>query len=240
MMIGIPNPNALIPITKLKITNEVTGESFYVLYNPESYTLSRSVKVTEIPGVTSNAPSTQYSHGDAETLTMDLFFDTYNSGKEAGGSLEDLVALEANSLVVSPLKMDVREYTSKIYDLMEIEGKVHEPPKLKIEWKSLQFRGYLISCTQKFTKFCESGAPVRATLSVTFKEFLTPTEAAKKEPKESPDTAKYRVIHQGDSLWALSAAEYGSTAPWRVIAEENAIENPRLLDHGGTLRLPAL
>jgi nucleoid-associated protein YgaU len=56
----------------------------------------------------------------------------------------------------------------------------------------------------------------------------------------SPDTAKFRTVHQGDSLWAMSAKEYGECSSWRLIAAANGIENPRLLDSGSTLSLPAI
>ena len=55
-----------------------------------------------------------------------------------------------------------------------------------------------------------------------------------------PDTTKYRTLHQGDSLWALSAREYGEAGRWREIARANEIENPRLLRSGETVVLPAL
>ena len=97
-----------------------------------------------------------------------------------------------------------------------------------------------MSCQQKFTKFSESGAPVRAKLSVVFKQYLEPSKIAEMKPNESPDTAKYRTVHQGDSLWGFSGREYGQCAQWRVIARANEIDNPRLLDTGSLIRLPAL
>ena len=47
-------------------------------------------------------------------------------------------------------------------------------------------------------------------------------------------------MHQGDSLWALSAKEYGQPEQWRAIADANRLANPRQLRSGERLVLPAL
>ena len=246
MVVGNSNPSSSSPIAKMCITKKKSdgeaseADKIYVLYNPESYVQERNAKYSESTGLNSNAPSIQFVHGSTETLTMELFFDTFSAGAEVGGSKDDKDTFAATSQKASADKLDVRDYTSKIYDLMLIDSETHVPPLLKIEWSSLQFTGHLVNCTQRFTKFNEKGMPVRATLNVTFKEYMKPSEIAEKAPKESPDTAKYRTIRDGDSLWGMSGKEYGECASWRVIAAANRIENPRLLDTGSMLRLPAL
>ena len=240
MVLGAANPNFAMPVTKMCITNQVTNERFYVLYNPESYVQERSVNYKGESGVDSDKPTVQFVHGRTESLSMELFFDTFSANAEVGGSAADKSEFANNSLQPSGLKMDVRKYTSKIYDLMSIDATTHVPPLLRIEWGSLQFIGHLVSCSQKFTKFNESGAPVRAFLSVRFVDYVEPGKTAQMSPNESPDTAKYRVVHQGDSLWAFSAKEYGDSAKWREVARANGLANPRLLTSGETIRLPAL
>lgn len=241
MHAGVGNANILIPVTKMKITNKATNDSFYVLYNPESYTLERSTRYSETAGLASNAPSIQFIYGTIETLQMQLFFDTFSAGAEVGGSVMDTLKFAGNSVLPSLLKqLDVRKYTSKVYDLMLIEPSKHVPPLLKLEWSSLQFEGHLVSCTQNFTKFNESGMPVRATLDCVFKQYIEPSKIAELEPVGSPDTAKYRTVQQGDALWALAAREYGQSGLWREIAAANGIANPRLLDTGNVIEIPAL
>lgn len=241
MHIGINNANMLAPVTKLKITNKSKNTSFYVLYNPESYTLERSTKYSETAGLASNAPSIQFIFGSIETLKMQLFFDTFSAGAEVGGSMADAAKFAGNSLLPSAAKqLDVRKYTSKVYDLMLIEPSKHVPPLLKLEWSSLQFEGHLVSCTQNFTKFNERGMPVRATLDCVFKQYIEPGKIAEMEPVGSPDTAKYRTVRQGDALWSFAAREYGQCGLWREIAAANGIDNPRLMDTGDIIEIPAL
>ena len=240
MNVGIHNPNAFIPLEKMCITNQATKKKIYVMYNPESYVQERGTKYSESPGLASNMPSIQFVHGMSETLHMELFFDTYSATAAVGGSAMDILTLAATGLGPAPLKLDVRDYTSQIYDLMIIDSSTHVPPLLKIEWSSLQFEGHLVNCSQKFTMFNQLGTPVRATLDVTFKQYMKPSKIAKMKPNESPDTEKYRTVSQGDALWSFSSREYGQCSQWRVIADANGIANPRLLSTGDMIKLPAL
>ncbi|MDR0446141.1 MAG: LysM peptidoglycan-binding domain-containing protein [Oscillospiraceae bacterium] len=239
MMIGLPNPNFAMPVAKLCITNTETEEKIYVLYNPESYTQGHSVEYNPVDVASGSANTTQYVKSTAETLAMQLFFDTFSASAEAGGTVAVKAKLGATSLLPSAAKQDVRDYTKKVYGLMNIDRTKHRPPLLKIEWGSLVFQGYLAECTQKFTKFNELGKPVRAVLDVRFIRYIEQGKAAEMSPNESPDTAKYRTVHQGDALWALAVKEYGLSSSWRMIADANKLENPRILNTGDTLRLPA-
>ena len=153
----------------------------------------------------------------------------------------DRALFAANSLLPSLAnRIDVREYTKMVYDLLEVEPSVHRPPRVKVAWASLQFEGYLASCQQHFLKFDEKGQPVRAKLICQFIESLDVDKMMGTKPRESPDTTKYRQVRQGDSLWALSAGEYGECSQWRVIASANGLYNPRLLRTGDLIGLPAL
>lgn len=233
--------NEDLPTVKLSIMKSGDRSSlFYVLYNPSEYQLARSVKYSNEAGMDTNTPSVQFISGSSEVLHMQLFFDTMSSGTEAGGTPAEHAQLEKNSAKVSADKLDVRKYTSKIYDLMLIDPSKHVPPLLEIKWSSLQFTGHLTSVDAKFTRFNEKGTPVRAVLDVEFTEYVKPTEISEMSPKESPDTSKYRTAAQGDSLWAFAAREYGQCSRWREIAVASGIENPRLLESGTLITLPAL
>lgn len=244
MFVGLPNPNFLMPLEKMSITildGKHKGEKILVLYNPERYIQSRAVHMTSENVFGANGQESQIPSGDSETLQFTLFFDTMSAGSEVGGSAVDRAKFAKNSLLPSTAKqIDVRDYTKKIYGLMAFDATIHAVPSVKLEWSSLQFTGFLIACTQTFTKFTETGMPVRATLDCTFRQVLNLQESAKLSPFESPDTTKYRTITQGDSLWALAVQEYGQPDAWRLIASANGLTNPRRLRAGTRLVLPAM
>ena len=245
MYIGLPNPNILIPLEKMTIKNldakSPDKKTITVLYNPQTYVQMRNVSYSQYNFLGSNGPVVQFQSGMGEVLYFELFFDSLSAGMEVGGKLLDRAKFAANSLLPSlGNQIDVRKYTKQIYDLLEVEPSVHRPPKLKVEWASLQFQGFLASCQQQFLKFDEKGQPVRAKVICQFIESLALDKMLGKAPRESPDTTKYRRVHKGDSLWALSAEEYGEAEQWRVIAEANGLTNPRLLRTGDLIGLPAL
>ena len=241
MLIGSANPNGMAHLEKMTITNLDSGDSIEVLYNPASYVQRRSVEYAQTSLLNSDAPIVQFQSGGAETLSFELFFDTMSAGMEVGGGLLDRLLITANSVLpTSSNLVDVRKYTSKVYNLMFVDEDEHRPPELGIEWSSLQFKGFLSSCTQTFIKFSEDGTPTRAKLQCTFIESRDLDEVFGKNPLNSPDTTKYRTVRQGDSLWAMAANEYGEAAEWREIASANGIDNPRRLRSGDTLVVPAL
>ena len=241
MYLGIPNPNIIMPLEKMKIKNKDKGTSFEVLYNPQSYVQSRGVQYAQIPLLGADAPSVQFQFGAGESLCFELFFDSLSAGSEVGGGLMDRAMFAANSLLPSTANLiDVREYTDQIYELSHVDVDLHRPPLLEVQWATLQFKGFLASCSQQFIKFDESGRPVRAIMQCQFVEKVDLEKLAGIKPKGSPDTSQYRQVYQGDALWAISAKKYGTCDQWRVVAQANGLTNPRMLRTGDTLVLPAI
>lgn len=241
MYTGLPNPNITVPLEKMKITCQEDGEEISVLYNPQSYRQTRQNMYAQIPLTGGEAPIVQFRSGGCSILEFELFFDSLSAGSEIGGKMMEKAKFIANSLLPSLSNtIDVRDYTGKIYELMHVCESAHRPPLLKVEWSSLQFVGFLESCDQQFTKFDESGTPVRAIMHCRFLEWVDLEKNAGMNPLGSPDTTKFRTIHQGDSLWAMSVKEYGESGQWREIARANGVSNPRRLRAGDTLVVPAL
>jgi hypothetical protein len=187
-----------------------------VLFYPNKYSLEKSNQIAEIgvPGLSS--PILQYVRGNTRTLSLELFFDTYEQ------------------------RADVRPFTNKIYGLLGIEGKEHVPPICTVTWGNLNFRGVLERVSGSFTLFLPDGIPARATLSVSFKEYIEVEVEVRSPARESADHVKTWTVTAGDSLWSIAAAEYDDPAKWRPIAKQNGIDNPRCLEPGRVLVIPRL
>jgi LysM repeat protein len=192
------------------------GEPIPVLFYPTQYSLDQGNQIAEIgiPGL--SAPILQYVRGNTRTLTMELFFDTYEQ------------------------QTDVRKYTDKIYGLLAIKSSTHVPPICTVSWGSLNFDCVLERVGGRFTLFLANGKPVRATLNVTFKEVVDVDVEVRSTPTQSADHTKTRAVQRGDTLSNIAAAEYGDPAKWRPIAETNGIDNPRVLAPGRVLVIPPL
>lgn len=188
-----------------------------VLFNPTQYSVEKSNQIAEIgiPGL--SAPILQYVRGNTRTLSMELFLDTYEQQKA-----------------------DVRTYTNQIYGLLEIDPTTHAPPVCTFTWGQFNFECVLDRVSGRFTLFRADGTPVRATLTVSFKEFVDVTVEVRKNPTQSTDHTKTRTVRRGDTLSNIAAAEFGDPAKWRPIAQANRIDNPRLLRPGQVLIIPPL
>jgi len=194
------------------------GGRIKVLFNPAEYSLQKGNQFsnTPLPGLSN--PVASFVSGDADVLTMELFFDTYTDLRSS----------------------DVRDETGKIANLLEIDPELHAPPPIRFVWGPLRFKAVLERLTQRFTMFREDGVPVRATLNVTFKEYKTIDDQLNPKPLESTDWSKRRILAENDRLCLIAAVEYDDPAEWRVIADANDLDNPRLLQPGVEIVLPPL
>lgn len=214
-------------LEKATITNTITREKIFVLFNPQDYALNREINYAQtiIPGL--SAPILQFVAGNLQTLEMELFVDSYE-------------AHQLGSRTINKAQDDVRKLTGQITGLMEINPTTHSPPVLIFTWASLAFRCVLSRMNQRFVMFLDNGTPVRAQLVVVFSEYSDLDLEAKEVKRETSDFTKRRIVHQGARIEAITAAEYGDPRLWRVVALRNHIENPRKLETGLELLLPNL
>jgi hypothetical protein len=215
---------------RLKITPE-GGTEFYVLFNPERYTLNKGVQYAEIgiPGL--DSPVLQFVRGQNEKITLELFYDTTDRG------MVDNVT-------------DVRTETAKVYDLLKIRTETHAPPRCHLHWgaggklfsfgSSLDSRCVLESLSEEFTLFSPDGIPLRAKLNATFREYKTIAEQIQEIPLHSSDRTKVVTVQRGQTLSLIAWQTYGDPGQWRRIADANALDNPRLIAPGMQLRIPSI
>jgi nucleoid-associated protein YgaU len=216
---------AVEKLEKLTIQVE-TGENVFneeikVLFNPNQISIQKAIKLEPAPAPERDVPASQFTYGEPATLSMELFFDTYEA------------------------RQDVREHTNEIYHLTTVERhpELHRPPLCRLAWGSFNFNDFLWvlqSLTQRFTLFLDDGTPVRATLSCTFRQWRSDEVEARLLEKRSSDVVKTRTVRRDDTLSHIAAASYKDPAQWRPIAEANGIDNPRRLQVGQVLTIPAL
>jgi nucleoid-associated protein YgaU len=181
-----------------------------VLFNPTQYSLDANFVLTETT-VVGSKPPVQYTSSQARQMSMELLFDTYEQ------------------------RTDVRDHTNRIYKLVEVKSGDHHPPIVTFAWGKFTFECWLERVNGRFTLFLDSGIPVRATLTVSFKEYIKVVP-----PLESADHTKTYVLKRGDTLSSIAHAEYGDAATWRPIAAANGIDNPRVLATGQRIVIPPL
>ncbi|UVI27383.1 CIS tube protein [Paenibacillus spongiae] len=190
------------------------GQPVKVLFNPTEYSIEKGNQYQSVALPGKSVPALQFVSGNAQTLTMDLFFDTYEQGE------------------------DVRIYTGQVTELLNIDRDLHAPPVCMFIWGKLVIKGVIEKVSQKFTMFLSSGIPVRATLNVSIKEYKTIQEQMAEDPSSNP--AKQVTVNAGTSLSAIAAQQYGDPGKWREIAKANNISNPRQVPPGKQITVPPL
>jgi Contractile injection system tube protein/LysM domain len=186
-------------------------------FNPTEYRIAKGNNFAQIdiPGLSS--PPLQFVRGAAETLTVDFLLDT------------------------SDTLDDVRErYVTKLRGLMGIQEKLHAPPIVAFVWDKQVFKGVIESMDVSYVLFSPTGVPLRANVSATLKEYRPVAVQVKEEPRSSPDVEKSYVVRRGETLASIAYAAYRDPARWRDIAHANGIADPRRIDPGRVLTLPAL
>ena len=202
-------------LEKARITPE-GGQPIPVLFNPTQYSLDSSNQIAEIPIPGLGTPILQYVRGNTRALAVELFFDTYEQ------------------------QTDVRDHTDQVYGLLEVDSDTHAPPICTFTWGDFNLRCLVERIGGRFTLFLSDGTPVRATLNVSLKEFVDVAVEVRRNPIQSADHQKIVTVTRGDTLSSIAADQYGDPALWRPIATANGIDNPRRLEGGQVLAIPAL
>ncbi|NTW02925.1 MAG: LysM peptidoglycan-binding domain-containing protein [Oscillochloris sp.] len=195
-------------------------------FNPSQITIVKTANWQIAPAPERDVSPSHFTYGEPATLTMDLFFDTYDTPDEK-------------------TKQDVRAYTKEVFALTTVQehGNLHRPPICQLSWGKFtmsDFQWVLQSLTQRFTLFHSDGTPVRATLTCSFRQWRAADIDARLRDTQSADVAKRYIVRLGDTLSSIAAQEYSDPALWRPIAQANRIDNPRILTPGQTLVIPAL
>ena len=198
-----------------------------VQFNPPEYTIAKAAQIAEIavPGI--DAPILQFVRGQTRTLALELFFDTTRAG--------------TSDAAVT----DVRKFTEPVAELGRIQPKNHAPPRITFIWgQGLSFRAIVDNVQQKFTLFSPTGVPVRATLTVSFKEYQTLEEQLRRLNLQSSDHTKRRIVRRRDTLARIAFEEYGDPAAWTRIADHAAnrgkLGDLRRLTPGLEIEIPAV
>lgn len=218
-----------MPFAKITFTAE-DGTLIVASYNPEKYSVSKSVQYAEvgIPGL--DEPVLQFIRGQNEKVTLDLFFDTTEWG-------------------MTGTVIDVRTLTTPVYSLLKVNPSTHAPLRFSVDWgsgSSLFVQGnnpYLCvmeSMNEEFSLFAPTGEPLRAKLTVTIRLAATVNVQFQLTPRESPDRTSLVQVVRGQRITDIAYQQYGDSTQWRPIADQSRLANPRFLDPGTMLQVPSL
>ena len=222
----------LFKLEKLKL--EVYGnrlriglpkETFKVMFNPESYSLSYENEYSQYQGINTSAKSNKYILSKPANLSLRIIIDG------TGVSEQGIITLFNKKDVYKEVQQFLKATT-------EVDGNIHEPRFLKIVWGKLNFDCRLQGVTVNYTLFDQSGNPLRAELETSFKADIDNAKAAKKSNFSSPDLTHKRVVKEHDTLPLLCESVYGTPDYYLKVAKANKLVNFRDLYPGQELFFP--
>lgn len=218
-------------------------DTYNVQFNPKELSFEKTAQYGEItiPGL--DAPLQQYVRGNAEKLTVELFFDSTEGGMGPGAK-------------------PVTEETDRVFRLIRLDGTSHAPAVVTFCWNPhfpgegvtfpepeggaegnqirTSFRGVAESVRQRFSLFSSEGVPLRATVTLVLREFRPLETQIPQVNPNSPNRTHGHVLALGETLSGVAETYYGQPRSWRDIALENGIEDPRRLATGRLVSVPAI
>ncbi|MBI1835301.1 MAG: peptidoglycan-binding protein [Burkholderiales bacterium] len=135
------------------------------------------------------------------------------------------------------VKQQVESLRDAVYTYV---GMKHEAPIVQVVWGSLIFYGRVENLKFDYTLFKPNGEPLRAKISLTFVEYISPAEIVKEEGKKSPDLTHLVQVRAGDTLPLLCDRIYRDSRYYMDVARINGLSSFRHLTPGMTLRFPPL
>jgi hypothetical protein len=220
---------------RLRADGSPVGAPLEVSYNPTEYTLNKAATLAEIaiPGL--DSPMLQCVRGQAETLTLELFFDS----TDAGGTGADA--------------QSVTEKTDPFYQLVKIDPATRALPVVLFSWGADSFpggrsystlgpnrhgfKGVVESVRQRFTMFSSLGKPLRATITLSLKEYKTLAELVAEQAGEGSDRAQSHTVAEGETITDIAEQGGGSGSDWRRVAETNGLDDPEALEAGQVIEM---
>lgn len=220
---------------KVDLQGSAIGDPMTLKYAPAEMSFSKASQFAEvaIPGL--EQPLLQFVRGEAETLNLELFFDSTDAG-------------------TGPAAVAVTQEVEAFHKLVQIHGNFHAPPLVRVTWgtdfpgtamgESLTagdaFTAVVLSVARRFTLFSPDGKPLRATVSLALKHYATVAEQVAAINYQSSDHTRIHVVAEGETLALIAHDAYADVNQWRVIAEHNNLSNIRDLTPGDRLELPPL
>ena len=211
-------------------------ETFEAMFNPESYSLKYENVYQSDQGINTSGRRAKYSLSKPHNLSLKLILD--DTGVADYGLSGFATASLAGKLRGTK---DVYKQVNRFLKLTTyMDGEIHEPKYLKIEWGDLIFDCRLQSVDVNYTLFNRSGQPIRAELNTVFIGDIQDSKRLKKENKSSPDLTHTKTVKSGDKLPLMAQEIYGNSAYYLQLARANNLNNFRKLKTGTNIKLPPI
>lgn len=208
-------------------TTDVVGKPFEAMFNPESFNQKYEILYSNQQSTNSTGREATYTFSKPSELRLKLVLD-------GSGVTEMGIFQFGEQKKVSERVKDFLDLTFKM------NGEIHQPNYLKVEWGTLIFSCRLESVDISYTSFNRDGTPLRAELDVSLISDIEVEKRLTEENKNSPDLTHSRVVKNEDTLPLLCKEIYGSSVHYLKVARVNNLDDFRNLSPGQEIFFPPL
>lgn len=214
-------------LEKLKIlgyTDEKLSKKagqYNVQINPEKYSQQYSTQMTCKPTLNTGGVTNKFVVQNPQDLALEFYIDS--TGVAPGG--------------VTSVSDEIDKLKSVVY---AYNGGIHSPNYLRILWGKLTFVCRLESMDIEYLLFTPRGVPLRARISVKFKQYNSPEMVQLRARKSSPDLTHSRIATAGDTLPLLCFQIYNDSKYYVEVARINGLDSFRKLEPGQSITFPPL
>lgn len=203
------------------------GEKIPCLFNPSKLAMTKQNSWTGETQGGRNAPELIFKGGQSGSMSLELIFDTTDTGKA------------------------VTTFTNKLTKLMAIDTQLPDydsatnngrPQWVKFHWGDMHtFKAAINKLDLTFTYFSSKGVPLRANASLDLTQYEPDANWGPQNPTSgTPAPHRLHQVQKGETLDRISAQHYKDSTKWRIIAEANGINDPLALNPGSLLSIPRL
>lgn len=217
-----------------------TGDTYEVLINPESYSLTYGAESSSQSAQGASEHVSSFNKRIPQNLSFKFLFDGTGVIKKSDGILSGL----ASGLAIPGLNAAPPDITQAITDFKKVVytylSSTHQPPFVQLRWGVLLYNCKLTRMTIAFKLFKPDGTPLRAEADCSFEEVIDTEKLAAIEDKQSPDLSHIKTVIEGDTLPLLCYREYGDSKYYYQVAQFNGLTNFKQLTAGTKIIFPPL
>jgi hypothetical protein len=198
----------------------VDSKSFEVMLNPASYKRIYSISYNDDEAQGQSASNPKFNVINPQNFSLEIILD--------------------GTGVVDPSAPAVKDQIQQLRDIVAYSGDEHQPLVTRVLWGILIFFGCLTSMSVDYTLFKPSGEPLRAKVTLDFKEFMSQEEESLRADRQSADLTHVFEVRAGDTLPLLCQRIYKDSGYYTQVARLNNITNFRDIKPGTRLVFPPL
>ncbi len=203
-----------------------SGDAFEVMLNPSAYSYEGTICYSKTTTIGQNGSEARFGSIGPATVSFNFVID--GTG---------VVSSQIPGLDPPDVKTQLQKLSRIVY---EYDGKNHEPNVVRLLWGSLIFFCRLTAMKTDYSLFKPSGDPIRATVTLSFKGFMSAEEQALRSNRSSPDLSHRVLFRQGDTLPLLCYRIYKDSSYYAAVARYNDLIDFRDIEPGTEISFPPL